>query len=217
MRLGVGWPVPRRRAGCLRCLGRVVRGLGDGLGAARIACRHSLPGEGAGRAALRERARQLAAVTDARLLPVYGQGEDEHVLWLATRQIAGRPLSELGRLDERRAARVGAQIAGQLAALQEAGLPPATIAADDILVEDVGGRERAWLLPDPLRAVGDDAASATRSLARLLGDTVGRPLVTDPPSDPQTLSELLASRADRRQGGASCFSARRPESPPSRP
>ena len=100
-------------------------------------------------------------------------------------------------------------MAGQLAALQEAGLPPATIAADDILVEDVGGRERAWLLPDPLRAVGDDAASATRSLGQLLGDTVGRPLVTDPPSDPQTLSELLASQADGHATGAGWLSAGR--------
>ena len=157
----------------------------------------ALPGDEAALVALRERARRLVAVSDARLLPVYGQGEDEQVLWLATRQIVGLPFPQLGRLDERRAARLGVQLAGQLAVLQDAGIAPTVLTGDDLLVEGEGEKERAWLLPDPLRPVTDDASGATRSLAELLETQAGRPLLSETPSDPQTLAELLAPKAGR--------------------
>ena len=51
--------------------------------------------EGAAQA-VRELARRIAAVTDPRLLPVYGQGEDNDVLWLATGRLAGGALAEIG-------------------------------------------------------------------------------------------------------------------------
>ena len=41
-------------------------------------------------ARLKERARGLASLTDARLLPVYAQGEEGTLLWLATRKLDGR-------------------------------------------------------------------------------------------------------------------------------
>jgi hypothetical protein len=150
---------------------------------------------------VRGRARRLASVTDARLLPVYGQGENQQVVWLATRQIDGKPMSEIRGLDERRAGRLGAQVARQLAALQDAGVAPDELAAEDVFVEGADrDEERAWLLPDPGRPAGDDASTATQTLVRLLEERVGRSLLEDPSPDPQTFANQLASLGVERPG-----------------
>ena len=101
--------------------------------------------------------------------------------------------SELGRLDHRRAARLGAQLATQLAALEHEGIAPASVESGDIVVEGAGDAERAWLLPDPARAIAADAEGATRALAVLLNGLAGRNLLSDPPSAPQALADELRS------------------------
>ena len=58
------------------------------------------------------------------------------------------PLSEIDRLDPDRAARLGSQLAAQLAALDESGASPEAILAESVMLEGVGDGERAWLLPD---------------------------------------------------------------------
>ena len=149
--------------------------------------------DGAAATAVRERARKLASISDARLLPIYGQGEDGDVLWVAIRRVAGGGLSDLGRLDRRRAARLGAQLATQLAALEHEGIAPASVESGDVVVEGAGDAERAWLLPDPARPVAADAAGATTALVRLLDGLAGRRLLVDPPSAPQALADELGS------------------------
>ena len=124
-----------------------------------------LPQDAESAATLRERARGRASLTDARLLPVYAQGEDGTLLWLATRKLDGRPLSEIDRLEPDRAARLGSQLAAQLAALDESGASPEAIPAESVMLEGAADGERAWLLPDPPR----------RGLGRrVLGDEIAR-------------------------------------------
>ena len=151
-----------------------------------------LPQDAENAATLRERARGRASLTDARLLPVYAQGEDGTLLWLATRKLDGRLLSEIDRLEPDRAARLGSQLAAQLAALDESGASPEAIPAESVMLEGAADGERAWLLPDPLAAVSADASSATRSLVSLLDGRAGAPLLADPPSDPKALADELA-------------------------
>ncbi|HZQ64515.1 MAG TPA: hypothetical protein VFA66_04735 [Gaiellaceae bacterium] len=153
--------------------------------------------EGDDREAVRGRARTLAGLGDARLLPVYAQGEDGGVVWLTTRHLDGRPLTEIGRLDPARAARLGAQLASQLAALADAGLAPESLAPEDVTVEGSDDAERAWLVPDPARRTAASAEQAAQELLRLLGDRAGRPLLADPPTDPGRLAEALASLGGR--------------------
>lgn len=141
---------------------------------------------------LRDRARRLAGVTDARLLPVYGQGEEGAQLWLATRRMSGQSLDGVDRLERPRAARIGVQIADQLAAMQDAGVAPDEISPADIVLEGADGGERAWLLPNPLRPQGPDASGASRSLVRLLDERTGEPLLADPQLEPTALVAQLA-------------------------
>ncbi len=69
-----------------------------------------------------------------------------------------------GLLDRERAARLGAQVARQLVAMEEAAIAPDSVTADDLVVEGVGDQERAWLLPNPHRSTGEDVSIATQSL-----------------------------------------------------
>ena len=75
-------------------------------------------------------------------------------LWLATRRTSGQSLDGVDRLERPRAARIGVQIADQLAAMQDAGVAPDEIGPADIVLEGADGGERAWLLPNPLRPQG---------------------------------------------------------------
>ena len=159
-----------------------------------------LPEDETASSAIRARARSYSGLDDARLLPVYGVGEEPGVLWLATRQLAGRPLGAVGRLDRRRAARLGVQLANQLAALEARSLAPAELNADDIVVEGEGAGERAWLLPDPARPVAADAAAATSSLVELLNDRSGKH-VADPATNPHALVTQLGKVAEAPQRG----------------
>ena len=158
-----------------------------------------LPADGADAETTRDRARRISAISDARLLPIYGRGEDGGILWLTTRQLTGQPLTQLARLDEGRAARIGSQLARQLAALAAAGAVPDRLAAESVVVEGSGEQEHAWLLPDLAQPTGGDPTSATQSLVQLLDGRVGRPLLESPPDTPDKLAEQLDSRYARRR------------------
>ena len=174
-----------------------------------------LPQDAESAATLRERARGRASLTDARLLPVYAQGEDGTLLWLATRKLDGRPLSEIDRLEPDRAARLGSQLAAQLAALDESGASPEAIPAESVMLEGAADGERAWLLPDPLAAVSADA---------VLGDEIARLASRQPrrrhaPRRPtvrpceRSRTSLLGCRPRRHAPAGSSFSALRWSSP----
>ncbi len=125
-----------------------------------------LPADADAAEEIRQRARRLATLSDARVLPVYGQGEEDGVLWLATRRVRGRTLAEAGAPAGESARRLGTQLGDQLEALAAAGLAPVTVDAASVVVEDGGAG--AWLVPDPSRPVTDDASQAHRSLDVLL-------------------------------------------------
>ena len=134
-----------------------------------------LPADQAGRDLIRARARAFAGLADARLLPVYGQGDDDAFLWLTTRHVVGRSLADVSRLEAAEAARLGGQLANQLAALAEGGLAPAArLAPEDVVIEGEGATARAWLVPDPGRATADSSTAATRALVRLLDERARR-------------------------------------------
>lgn len=151
-----------------------------------------LPVDQAGRDAIHARARVFAGLADARLLPVYGQGDDDAVLWLTTRHLEGQSLAAVSRLEPAQAARLGGQLANQLVALAEVGLAPARLGPGDVLIEGEGATARAWLVPDPGRATADSASAATQALVRLLDERARKKLIADPPSDPGELAEALA-------------------------
>ena len=157
----------------------------------------ALPDNDAERDAIRARARTLSAIADARLLPIYGQGEDNGLLWLATRKLEGHSLGEMKRIEPELAARLGAQLARQLAALVDADVAPATIAPEDVLVEGEGTQRRAWLLLDPARPTAESAAAATGALVRMLDERAGRTVLEDAPSDPAALADAFASLGPR--------------------
>ena len=124
-----------------------------------------LPQDAESAATLRERARGLASLTDARLLPVYAQGEEGTLLWLATRKLDGRLLSEIDRLEPDRAARLGSQLAAQLAALDESGASPEAIPAESVMLEGDCRRRTSLASSGPAR----------RGLGRrVLGDELAR-------------------------------------------
>ena len=151
-----------------------------------------LPADQAGRDPIRARARAFAGLADARLLPVYGQGDDDAVLWLSTRHLEGQSLADVSRLEPAQAARLGGQLANQLAALAEVGLAPARLRPEDVVIEGEGATARAWLVPDPGRATADSSSAATQALVRLLDERARKKLIADPPSDPGELAEALA-------------------------
>ena len=151
-----------------------------------------LPADQAGRDPIRARARAFAGLADARLLPVYGQGDDDAVIWLTTRQLDGRSLADVSRLEPAQAARLGGQLANQLAALAEVGLAPARLGPEDVVIEGEGATARAWIVPDPGRATTDSSSAATEALVHLLDERAGKKLIADPPSDPGELAAALA-------------------------
>ena len=82
--------------------------------------------------------------------------------------------------------------------MEEAGIAPTRVVADDLVVEGAGGRERVWLLPS-LERPGDDVSTATQSLIELLDERAGRPLLDDPSPEPRTLADQLARLVPERR------------------
>ena len=94
--------------------------------------------------------------------------------------------------NQPKAARLGGQLANQLAALAEVGLAPARLGPEDVVIEGEGATARAWIVPDPGRATTDSSSAATEALVHLLDERAGKKLIADPPSDPGELAAALA-------------------------
>jgi serine/threonine protein kinase len=99
---------------------------------------------------LRE-SRAVAAVDEPHIVPVYGAGDADGLLYIATRFVAGGDLLRLqraagGRLAPARAAGLVSQIASALDAAHAIGLVHRDVKPGNILIESVPGRpEHAYL------------------------------------------------------------------------
>jgi serine/threonine-protein kinase len=119
---------------------------------------------------LRE-SRAVASVEEAHIIPVYGAGEVEGVLYIATKFVAGGDLADVlqragGTLEPGRAAALIEQVAAALDAAHVAGLVHRDVKPGNVLVDALPGRgEHAYLsdfgLSKPAMAVSGLTATGT--------------------------------------------------------
>jgi peptide/nickel transport system substrate-binding protein len=94
---------------------------------------------------------QMAAGVDhPHVLPVYGAGEADGVLYIATRFVPGGDLGDVvdrsgGLLAPERAAAIITQVAGALDAAHGAGLVHRDVKPGNVLIDTVAGQEHAYL------------------------------------------------------------------------
>jgi serine/threonine protein kinase len=97
---------------------------------------------------LRE-SRIAASLDHPHIVPIYGAGEEEGVLYLAMRYVEGYDLAKLvaenGALEPRRAVDLLSQIAEALDAAHEKGLVHRDVKPSNVLVAEAGGREHCYL------------------------------------------------------------------------
>jgi hypothetical protein len=99
---------------------------------------------------LRE-SRSVAAVEESHIVPVYGAGESDGVLYIATRFVAGGDLGSLlrragGPFDPDRAMSIISQVAAALDAAHHAGLVHRDVKPGNVLIDSTPGRpEHAYL------------------------------------------------------------------------
>ena len=117
---------------------------------------------------LRE-SRSVAAVEESHIVPVYGAGESDGVLYLATRFVPGGDLGTLLRSEGRpfapdRAASLISQIASALDAAHHAGLVHRDVKPGNVLIDSTPGRpEHAYLADFGLSKVASSATGLTAS------------------------------------------------------
>jgi serine/threonine-protein kinase len=117
---------------------------------------------------LRE-SRSVAAVEESHIVPVYGAGESDGVLYLATRFVPGGDLGTLLRREGRpfapdRAASLISQIASALDAAHHAGLVHRDVKPGNVLIDSTPGRpEHAYLADFGLSKVASSATGLTAS------------------------------------------------------
>jgi hypothetical protein len=115
---------------------------------------------------LRE-SRTVAAVEESHIVPVYGAGESDGVLYLATRFVPGGDLGTLlrhegGPLAPGRAATLIAQVAAALDAAHHAGLVHRDVKPANVLIDSTPGRpEHAYLSDFGLSKAASSATGIT--------------------------------------------------------
>jgi serine/threonine-protein kinase len=124
---------------------------------------------------LRE-SRAAAAVDSLHIIPVYGAGESDGRLYIATRYVAGGDLSALlaragGRLEARRAVALLTQVASALDAAHSAGLVHRDVKPQNILVDSVPERPEHAYLSD----FGLSKGTLSPTRLTLSGQFVGTP------------------------------------------
>jgi serine/threonine protein kinase len=123
---------------------------------------------------LRE-SRAVAAVDEPHIVPVYGAGDADGLLYIATRFVAGGDLSRLqraaaGPLPSAQAADLVSQVAGALDAAHAIGLVHRDVKPGNILVEKIPGRpEYAYLSDFGLSKSTSADATGMTAAGRFLG------------------------------------------------
>ncbi|HEX8066561.1 MAG TPA: serine/threonine-protein kinase [Thermoleophilaceae bacterium] len=100
------------------------------------------------RARFRRECEIAASLDHPAVLPVRGAGEHEGVPWVVVRWVEGASLRRLldgGPLEPRRAAAIADRVAGALDAAHARGLVHRDVKPGNVLVEDPGGADRAYL------------------------------------------------------------------------
>jgi hypothetical protein len=143
---------------------------------------------------LRE-SRAVAAVDEPHIVPVYGAGDADGLLYIATRFVAGGDLARLqraagGRLAPARAADLIAQVAGALDAAHYIGLVHRDVKPGNILVESTPGRPEYAYLSD----FGLSKSTSATSGLTAAGKFVGTPDFSAPE---QIAGETVDGRADQ--------------------
>jgi WD40 repeat protein len=144
---------------------------------------------------LRE-SRAVAAVDEPHIVPVYGAGDADGLLYIATRFVAGGDLSRLqraadGPLPPAQAADLVSQVAGALDAVHAIGLVHRDVKPGNILVERIPGRREHAYLSD-FGISKSTAAGATGLTA--VGRFMGTPDYCAPE---QVVGGLVDGRADQ--------------------
>jgi serine/threonine protein kinase len=93
---------------------------------------------------------QIAASLDhPHVIPIYGAGEDDGVLYLAMRYVEGTDLAKLvaeeGALEPKRAFELLSQVAEALDAAHEKGLVHRDVKPSNVLIASAAGREHCYL------------------------------------------------------------------------
>ena len=123
---------------------------------------------------LRE-SRAVAAVDEPHIVPVYGAGDADGLLYIATRFVAGGDLSRVqraaqGPLPPAQAADLVSQVAGALDAAHAIGLVHRDVKPGNILVERIPGRpEHAYLSDFGLSKSTSAGATGLTATGRFLG------------------------------------------------
>jgi serine/threonine protein kinase len=96
-----------------------------------------------------EESRIAAAIEHPNVVPIYAAGEEEGVPWIAMRYVAGsdlgRRLAREGRLDQRQAVDLIAQIGNGLDAIHAAGLVHRDVKPANVLLSGEPGAEHAYI------------------------------------------------------------------------
>jgi hypothetical protein len=155
----------------------------------------ALAADEAFRARFLRESRAVAAVDEPHIVPVYGAGEADGLLYIATRFVAGGDLSRLqraagGRLAPDRAAGLIAQVAGALDAAHCTGLVHRDVKPGNILVESTPGRPEYAYLSD----FGLSKSTAATSGLTAAGQFMGTPDYSAPE---QIAGEAVDGRADQ--------------------
>ncbi len=132
-------------------MGAVYRASEEGLGR-KVAIKVIAP-ELAQDERFRERflreSRIAASLDHPHVIPIYGAGEDDGVLYLAMRYVEGSDLAmvlaEDGALDPKRAIELLSQIAEALDAAHEKGLVHRDVKPSNVLIAEAAGREHCYL------------------------------------------------------------------------
>jgi serine/threonine-protein kinase len=122
---------------------------------------------------LRE-SRAVASVEEPHIIPVYGAGETEGLLYIATRFVPGGDLGALlrraqGPLDPERAAALISQVASALDAAHRAGLVHRDVKPGNILVDRGELAEHAYLTDFGLIKGGGPAATGLTATGMFMG------------------------------------------------
>jgi serine/threonine protein kinase len=122
---------------------------------------------------LRE-SRAVASVEEPHIIPVYGAGEVDGVLYIATKFVSGGDLASVleragGGLEPRRAAALIEQVASALDAAHAAGLVHRDVKPGNILVDVAPGRGEHAYLSDFGLSKGAMAASGLTATGTFLG------------------------------------------------